>query len=103
MPQHVVNQPNINALTPHVEALRGGGIVDAGRAAALAAALHAITDEIRSGSFASYARGSGAEDVHERYPEKVAELQRLQEALYETSKYLLYHNPARPHVPEERR
>jgi len=25
--------------------------------------------------------------VHERYPEKTAELQRLQEALYETSKY----------------
>jgi phosphoglycerol transferase MdoB-like AlkP superfamily enzyme len=50
-----------------------------------------------------YRSEAGAEDVHERYPEKLAELQRLQEALYETSKYLLYHNPARPHVPEGRR
>ena len=45
----------------------------------------------------------GAEDVHERYQEKTAELQRLQEALYETSRYLLYHNAARPHAPEGRR
>ncbi|HUL91184.1 MAG TPA: LTA synthase family protein [Burkholderiales bacterium] len=50
-----------------------------------------------------YRSESGAEDVHERYPEKVAELRRLQEALYETSKYLLYHNPPRPHVPAARR
>ena len=49
-----------------------------------------------------YRSESGAEDVHERYPEKVAELRHLHEALYETSKYLLYHNPARPHVPEKR-
>ena len=47
-----------------------------------------------------YRSESGAEDVHERNPEKTAELQRLQEALYETSKYLLYHNPARPHSAE---
>jgi phosphoglycerol transferase MdoB-like AlkP superfamily enzyme len=47
-----------------------------------------------------YRSEQGAEDVHERYPEKVADLQRLQEALYETSKYLLYHNPARPHAAE---
>jgi phosphoglycerol transferase MdoB-like AlkP superfamily enzyme len=45
-----------------------------------------------------YRTEAGAEDVHARYPEKTAELQRLQEALYETSKYLLYHNPARPHA-----
>src|SRR5258706_4261404 len=55
-----------------------------------------------------YRSDTGAEDVHQRYPEKTAELQRLQEALYETSKYLLYHNPARPHAelpgrPMERR
>src|SRR6267142_1256824 len=55
-----------------------------------------------------YRSETGAEDVHQRYPEKTAELQRLQEALYETSKYLLYHNPARPHAelpgrPTERR
>ncbi|HZF18312.1 MAG TPA: sulfatase-like hydrolase/transferase, partial [Burkholderiales bacterium] len=48
-----------------------------------------------------------AADVHEHYPEKAAELQRLQEALYETAKYLLYHNPPRAHsaaaVPKEDR
>ncbi|HMG59806.1 MAG TPA: LTA synthase family protein [Burkholderiales bacterium] len=46
-----------------------------------------------------YRSEKGAEDVHERFPEKVAELQRLQQALYETSKYMLYHNPPRPHAP----
>ena len=50
-----------------------------------------------------YRSESGAEDVHQRYPEKVAELQRLQEALYETAKYLLYHNPPRPHAPSAAR
>jgi phosphoglycerol transferase MdoB-like AlkP superfamily enzyme len=49
-----------------------------------------------------YRADAGAEDVHQRYPEKVAELRRLQEALYETSKYLLYHNPARPHAAPDR-
>jgi len=48
-----------------------------------------------------YRSEKGAEDVHDRYPEKVAELQRLQEALYETAKYMLYHNPPRPHAPME--
>jgi len=48
-----------------------------------------------------YRSQAAAEDVHERYPEKLAELRRLYEALYETSKYLLYHNPARAHVSEE--
>jgi phosphoglycerol transferase MdoB-like AlkP superfamily enzyme len=47
-----------------------------------------------------YRSGTATEDVHERYPEKVAELKRLQEALYETAKYLLYHNPARSHSAE---
>ena len=47
-----------------------------------------------------YRSESADEDVHERYPEKVAELKRLQEALMETSKYLLYHNPPRPHSPD---
>jgi len=47
-------------------------------------------------------RSQGAtQDVHERYPEKLAELRRLHEALHETSKFLLYHNPARPHAPGE--
>jgi phosphoglycerol transferase MdoB-like AlkP superfamily enzyme len=47
-----------------------------------------------------YRSQAGAEDVHERYPEKVAELRRLQDALFQTSRYMLYHNPARPHAPE---
>ena len=47
-----------------------------------------------------YRSQAGAEDVHERYPEKVAELRRLQEALFQTSRYMLYHNPSRPHAPE---
>ena len=46
-----------------------------------------------------YRSKEAAVDVHERYPEKVAELRRLHEALYETSKYLLYHNLPRPHTP----
>ena len=46
-----------------------------------------------------YRTPSGAADVHERYPEKVAELRRLQEAVLQTSRYMLYHNPVRPHVP----
>jgi len=45
-----------------------------------------------------YRSETAAEDVHEKFPDKLAELQLLQEALYETSKYLLYHNPARPHA-----
>lgn len=47
-----------------------------------------------------YRSQAGAEDVHERYPEKVAELRRLNEAVLETARYMLYHNPARPHAPE---
>ena len=46
-----------------------------------------------------YRSQEATEDVGEKYPEKLAELRRLQEALYETSKYLLYHNPARAHAP----
>jgi len=46
-----------------------------------------------------YRTPAGAEDVHERHPEKVAELRRLHEALLHTSRYMLYHNPARPHAP----
>jgi phosphoglycerol transferase MdoB-like AlkP superfamily enzyme len=46
-----------------------------------------------------YRTPAGAEDVHERYPEKVAELARLQEAVLQTSRYMLYHNPVRPHAP----
>jgi len=47
-----------------------------------------------------YRSKEAAEDVHERYAQKVAELRRLHEALYETSKYMLYHNPPRLHTPQ---
>jgi phosphoglycerol transferase MdoB-like AlkP superfamily enzyme len=47
-----------------------------------------------------YRSQDAAKDVHERYPEKVAELRRLHQALYETSKYMLYHNPPRTHTPQ---
>ncbi len=47
-----------------------------------------------------YRSKEAVRDVHERYPEKVAELRRLHEALYETSKYMLHHNPPRVHTPE---
>ncbi|MGH8642278.1 MAG: LTA synthase family protein [Burkholderiales bacterium] len=47
-----------------------------------------------------YRSEAAAEDVHERYPAKVAELRQLHAALYETSRYLRYHNPARAHAPE---
>ena len=47
-----------------------------------------------------YRSQTATQDVHEQHPEKATELRRLQEALYETSKYLLYHNPARVHAPD---
>jgi len=59
----------------HVEALAGGAIVDAATAKALRAALTTVANEIESGSFAAYARGSGAEDVHGAIDVRVRELQ----------------------------
>lgn len=50
-----------------------------------------------------YRSEAPAQEVHAQYPEKVAALRRLQEALYETTLYLLYHNPPRVHTPEARR
>jgi phosphoglycerol transferase MdoB-like AlkP superfamily enzyme len=47
-----------------------------------------------------YRSHAAAEDMHERYPGKVAELRQLHAALYETSRYLRYHNPARAHAPD---
>jgi phosphoglycerol transferase MdoB-like AlkP superfamily enzyme len=40
-----------------------------------------------------YRSDSPLEDVIEQYPEQAAKMARLHEAIYETSKYLLYHNP----------
>lgn len=47
-----------------------------------------------------YRSAAPTDDVHEQYPEKVASLRRLQEALYETTLYLLHHNPPRVHAPD---
>jgi phosphoglycerol transferase MdoB-like AlkP superfamily enzyme len=40
-----------------------------------------------------YRSDSPLEDVRDEYPERGAEMARLQEAIRETSRYLLYHNP----------
>jgi argininosuccinate lyase len=48
----------------HVEALLGGGVIDAATAGALRGALVCVANEIAQGAFDGYARRSGAEDVH---------------------------------------
>jgi len=92
---------------PYLNTALGRDLLDlgpAGRHFSLIGLDGVLDDEfyLRTGPGGSYLfryrSESGAEDVHERYPEKVAEMKRLQEALYETSKYLLYHNPPRPHA-----
>ncbi len=58
----------------HVEALEGGGVVAPERAAALRAALRAVEAEIADGTFATFARSLGAEDVHGAIDARVREL-----------------------------
>ncbi len=58
----------------HVEALEGGEIISPEHAAALRAALHAVEAEIANGTFATYARSGGAEDVHGALDARVREL-----------------------------
>jgi len=36
--------------------------------------------------------------VSERYPAETATLRRLYEGVRETARYMLYHNPPRPHA-----
>lgn len=48
----------------HVQALKAGGILDGERAQSLHAALETVASEIRTGSFAHFARSTGAEDIH---------------------------------------
>ncbi|MGA7356498.1 MAG: hypothetical protein WBW76_13800, partial [Candidatus Cybelea sp.] len=48
----------------HIEALEGGAIVTPAVAKSLRTALEAIEVEIADGTFTSYARALGAEDVH---------------------------------------
>ncbi|HEY9181311.1 MAG TPA: argininosuccinate lyase [Candidatus Baltobacteraceae bacterium] len=58
----------------HVRALAGGGVITADQAAELQAALETVASEIREGSFAAFARGSGAEDIHGAIDARVREL-----------------------------
>lgn len=58
----------------HVVALEGGGIVSATCATALRTALDQVDAEIAAGRFDSFARASGAEDVHGAIDARVREL-----------------------------
>ncbi len=58
----------------HVTALAGGGIIDAGTAAALRATLDDVAREIADGSFARRARETQAEDVHGAIDTRVRDL-----------------------------
>jgi argininosuccinate lyase len=58
----------------HVEALRGGGILDERQAAALTEALRTVRAEIAEGAFAAYARAMHAEDVHGAIDARVREI-----------------------------
>jgi argininosuccinate lyase len=59
----------------HVDALAGGKIIDAATAEALHKALDTVAAEIADGSFAAYARTTGAEDVHGAIDARVRELE----------------------------
>lgn len=58
----------------HVKALEGGGIITSDQGQALHAALQTVASEIEDGSFAGFARGTGAEDVHGAIDARVREL-----------------------------
>jgi argininosuccinate lyase len=58
----------------HVEALKGGGIITAAQAEELCAALDTVAGEIADGSFAEFARATGAEDIHGAIDARVREL-----------------------------
>lgn len=58
----------------HVRALAGGGVLGKDQAAELQAALETVAAEIEQGSFAGFARSSGAEDIHGAIDARVREL-----------------------------
>ncbi len=58
----------------HVVALRDGGILSSADALALDGALQTVAAEIANGTFLSFARASGAEDVHGAIDARVREL-----------------------------
>ena len=49
-----------------------------------------------------YRSSTPTADVRASHPETAAELRSLRDALFQTSLYLLYHNPPRPHAPDPR-
>lgn len=59
----------------HVDALAGGGIIDAERALALHRALDQVAAEIDDGDFTAYANASGAEDVHGAIDSRMRDLE----------------------------
>ena len=59
----------------HVVALHEGGIISAEAAQALTSALDTVAGEIASGSFAAFARASGAEDIHGAIDARVREIE----------------------------
>jgi phosphoglycerol transferase MdoB-like AlkP superfamily enzyme len=75
---------------PHFSLIGGNGVLDDG--------FYLRLDPGGERLF-RYRSETGAQDVHRQYPEKAAELRRLYEALFETSKYMLHHNPPRAHAP----
>jgi len=58
----------------HVDALSDGKIVDETKATSLQRALAQVASEVKGGSFAAWARASGAEDVHGAIDGRVREL-----------------------------
>ncbi|HET9095885.1 MAG TPA: hypothetical protein VFN37_04435, partial [Candidatus Baltobacteraceae bacterium] len=58
----------------HVDALEGGGVISGEHARDLRGALETIAAEIENGSFAQWARASGAEDIHGAIDARVREL-----------------------------
>jgi phosphoglycerol transferase MdoB-like AlkP superfamily enzyme len=48
-----------------------------------------------------YRSATPLEDVSEKYPEQTVRLAALQNAIHQTSMYLLYNNPPAPHAPRK--
>ncbi|MHB8147130.1 MAG: lyase family protein, partial [Vulcanimicrobiaceae bacterium] len=58
----------------HVEALRGGKVIDEAKAASLHRALARVANEVHDGAFAAAARAGGFEDVHGAIDARVRDL-----------------------------
>lgn len=75
---------------PHFSLIGGTGVLDDG---------FYLREDPGGERLFRYRSETGAQDVREKYPEKAAELRHLYEALFETSKYMLHHNPPRASAP----